>query len=173
MNVVILQPFLNRLKSPDGGIGRRARLKIWYSQGCAGSIPVLGTWKKPICRGRFFLWIKLGEIIQALRLCSCWSSWPTRNYVIFSASLIRKHDRLIWSIMLLVKNTNNGVICWSWNGVKLSALNNDEIGRYFQILNCPQHCNVKMIIILIIVFITIRTDINSKLPNIIRRLYEG
>ena len=29
--------------SPDGGIGRRARLKILYSQGCAGSIPVLGT----------------------------------------------------------------------------------------------------------------------------------
>src|SRR5580692_4317426 len=29
--------------SPDGGIGRRARLKIWYSQGCAGSIPVPGT----------------------------------------------------------------------------------------------------------------------------------
>ena len=30
-------------KSPDGGIGRRARLKIWLSQGSAGSIPVLGT----------------------------------------------------------------------------------------------------------------------------------
>ncbi len=29
--------------SPDGGIGRRARLKIWLSQGSAGSIPVLGT----------------------------------------------------------------------------------------------------------------------------------
>ncbi len=29
--------------SPDGGIGRRVRLKIWYSQGCAGSIPVPGT----------------------------------------------------------------------------------------------------------------------------------
>src|ERR1700733_6688712 len=29
--------------SPDGGTGRRVRLKIWYSQGCAGSIPVLGT----------------------------------------------------------------------------------------------------------------------------------
>lgn len=28
---------------PDGGIGRRARLKIWFSQGSAGSIPVLGT----------------------------------------------------------------------------------------------------------------------------------
>jgi hypothetical protein len=28
---------------PDGGIGRRARLKIWLSQGSAGSIPVLGT----------------------------------------------------------------------------------------------------------------------------------
>lgn len=30
-------------KSPDGGTGRRARLKIWLSQGSAGSIPVLGT----------------------------------------------------------------------------------------------------------------------------------
>ena len=35
---VILHP-----QSPDGGTGRRVRLKIWYSQGCAGSIPVLGT----------------------------------------------------------------------------------------------------------------------------------
>lgn len=31
--------------SPDGGIGRRVRLKIWCPQGCAGSIPVLGTQK--------------------------------------------------------------------------------------------------------------------------------
>ena len=31
------------LLSPDGGTGRRARLKIWLSQGSAGSIPVLGT----------------------------------------------------------------------------------------------------------------------------------
>jgi hypothetical protein len=29
--------------SPDGGIGRRVRLKIWFSQESAGSIPVLGT----------------------------------------------------------------------------------------------------------------------------------
>ncbi len=29
--------------SPDGGIGRRARLKILLSKGSAGSIPVLGT----------------------------------------------------------------------------------------------------------------------------------
>ena len=29
--------------SPDGGIGRRVRLKIWFSQGSAGSIPVPGT----------------------------------------------------------------------------------------------------------------------------------
>ena len=34
---------LMTIASPDGGIGRRARLKIWCSQGCAGSIPVLGT----------------------------------------------------------------------------------------------------------------------------------
>jgi hypothetical protein len=45
---------LNRFKSlhlhpvipiicPDGGIGRRVRLKIWYWQRCAGSIPVPGT----------------------------------------------------------------------------------------------------------------------------------
>ena len=30
-------------KRPDGGIGRRARLKIWFQQWSAGSIPVLGT----------------------------------------------------------------------------------------------------------------------------------
>ena len=30
-------------KGLDGGIGRRARLKIWLSQGSAGSIPVRGT----------------------------------------------------------------------------------------------------------------------------------
>jgi hypothetical protein len=29
---------------PDGGIGRRSRLKICRSQGCAGSIPVPGTY---------------------------------------------------------------------------------------------------------------------------------
>ena len=29
--------------SPNGGTGRRARLKIWLSQGSAGSIPVPGT----------------------------------------------------------------------------------------------------------------------------------
>ena len=39
-NTVILLP---DLECPDGGIGRRARLKIWCPQGCAGSIPVLGT----------------------------------------------------------------------------------------------------------------------------------
>ena len=32
--------------SPDGGIGRRVRLKIWLSQGSAGSIPVPGTKKR-------------------------------------------------------------------------------------------------------------------------------
>ncbi len=36
-----LQPNLH--VRPDGGIGRRSRLKICRSQGCAGSIPVLGT----------------------------------------------------------------------------------------------------------------------------------
>jgi hypothetical protein len=49
----IVFPFFDRIlletqnlkRSPDGGIGRRARLKIWYSQGCAGSIPVPGTKK--------------------------------------------------------------------------------------------------------------------------------
>src|ERR1700704_5778156 len=39
---------------PDGGIGRRARLKIWYSQGCAGSIPVPGT--QPPNRWFFYAW---------------------------------------------------------------------------------------------------------------------
>ena len=36
----------NPFKRPDGGTGRRARLKIWLSQGSAGSIPVLGTKKE-------------------------------------------------------------------------------------------------------------------------------
>ncbi len=41
---VILQPAEHvSAKCPDGGTGRRARLKIWLSQGSAGSIPVLGT----------------------------------------------------------------------------------------------------------------------------------
>ena len=35
------------VKCPDGGIGRRARLKIWFSQGSAGSIPVPGTKYQP------------------------------------------------------------------------------------------------------------------------------
>ena len=30
-----------------GGIGRRARLKIWYPKGCVGSTPSIGTIKKP------------------------------------------------------------------------------------------------------------------------------
>ena len=40
---VILQPDLLRYSCPGGGIGRRSRLKICRSQGCAGSIPVPGT----------------------------------------------------------------------------------------------------------------------------------
>ncbi|MEY3152410.1 MAG: hypothetical protein RLZZ333_1007, partial [Bacteroidota bacterium] len=38
------------IPSPDGGTGRRARLKIWLSQGSAGSIPVLGTNPTIPCR---------------------------------------------------------------------------------------------------------------------------
>ena len=45
----------NPLPRPDGGIGRRARLKIWLSQGSAGSIPVLGTLKKPALRAGFVI----------------------------------------------------------------------------------------------------------------------
>ena len=41
------------LPSPDGGTGRRARLKIWLSQGSAGSIPVLGT--NPVTKVTGFL----------------------------------------------------------------------------------------------------------------------
>jgi hypothetical protein len=37
---------LTEIFSPDGGIGRRVRLKIWLSQGSAGSIPVPGTQKE-------------------------------------------------------------------------------------------------------------------------------
>ena len=40
MDCVILRSNFYR---PDGGIGRRSRLKICRSQGCAGSIPVPGT----------------------------------------------------------------------------------------------------------------------------------
>jgi hypothetical protein len=39
---------------PDGGTGRRARLKIWLSQGSAGSIPVLGT--TPRLKRGVFIW---------------------------------------------------------------------------------------------------------------------
>ena len=52
------------IESPDGGIGRRARLKIWFPKGSAGSIPVPGTLKmkrlrdKP--RDRFFFWYNMG-----------------------------------------------------------------------------------------------------------------
>lgn len=50
-NFVILQP-----QSPDGGIGRRVRLKIWFPKGSAGSIPVPGT--KPPFSGGFFIEIR-------------------------------------------------------------------------------------------------------------------
>lgn len=40
---VILHPQFKQC--PGGGTGRRARLKIWFSQGSAGSIPVSGTSK--------------------------------------------------------------------------------------------------------------------------------
>ena len=51
MECVILPPVINivsgfqtrTFRSPDGGTGRRVRLKIWFSQESAGSIPVLGT----------------------------------------------------------------------------------------------------------------------------------
>src|SRR5690606_6535625 len=47
---------------PDGGIGRRARLKIWFSQGSAGSIPVLGTpIKKDHLISGLFLLVKMYE----------------------------------------------------------------------------------------------------------------
>lgn len=43
---VILRPDFTirpQRTGPDGGTGRRVRLKIWLSQGSAGSIPVPGT----------------------------------------------------------------------------------------------------------------------------------
>ena len=54
MECVILQPenFQLKIIRPDGGIGRRSRLKICRSQGCAGSIPVPGT--KPLRKEWFF-----------------------------------------------------------------------------------------------------------------------
>jgi hypothetical protein len=30
-------------RRPDGGIGRRASFRCWYSKGCGGSSPLLGT----------------------------------------------------------------------------------------------------------------------------------
>lgn len=48
------------LPSPDGGTGRRARLKIWLSQGSAGSIPVLGTNPTIPCRVFYLLHRSLG-----------------------------------------------------------------------------------------------------------------
>lgn len=50
MECVILPP---KKSSPDGGIGRRSRLKICRSQGCAGSIPVPGTKASQIMRSFF------------------------------------------------------------------------------------------------------------------------
>ena len=41
-------------RGPDGGIGRRVRLKIWLSQGSAGSIPVPGTKAFPTKLGGLF-----------------------------------------------------------------------------------------------------------------------
>jgi hypothetical protein len=35
--------YISRHGSRRGGIGRRARLKIWYPQGCVGSTPSVGT----------------------------------------------------------------------------------------------------------------------------------
>lgn len=42
-NLILLLQSQDNRDCPDGGIGRRARLKIWFPQGSAGSIPVLGT----------------------------------------------------------------------------------------------------------------------------------
>ncbi len=37
------QPPYMRDRRPDGGIGRRASFRCWYSKGCGGSSPLLGT----------------------------------------------------------------------------------------------------------------------------------
>ena len=37
--------YISRHSSRCGGIGRRARLKIWYSKECVGSTPSIGTMK--------------------------------------------------------------------------------------------------------------------------------
>src|SRR4051812_3472973 len=47
-----LRIYIGRLGSRCGGIGRRARLKIWYSYECVGSTPSVGTispQEKTIC----------------------------------------------------------------------------------------------------------------------------
>lgn len=56
---VILHPLRKQL-SPDGGIGRRARLKIWFRQRSAGSIPVLGT-TPPFLGGFLFYLVVITE----------------------------------------------------------------------------------------------------------------
>lgn len=35
--------FYMPVRRPDGGIGRRASFRCWYSKGCGGSSPLLGT----------------------------------------------------------------------------------------------------------------------------------
>ena len=35
--------FYTPARRPDGGIGRRASFRCWYSKGCGGSSPLLGT----------------------------------------------------------------------------------------------------------------------------------
>ena len=44
---------------PDDGIGRHARLKIWWPQGREGSSPSLGTKRKLPQTGNFFYFQKL------------------------------------------------------------------------------------------------------------------
>ncbi len=63
INVILHPAEHSGANCPDGGIGRRARLKIWLSQGSAGSIPVLGT--KTLVRsiGVFYL--------RASKACFC------------------------------------------------------------------------------------------------------
>jgi hypothetical protein len=49
---------------PDGGIGRRARLKILFSKGSAGSIPVLGTYHRRLVSENlraFFVFVRLSN----------------------------------------------------------------------------------------------------------------
>ena len=73
-----MQPYLSircccRSVCPGGGIGRRSRLKICRSQGCAGSIPVPGTevdFGNSFQNCHFYFWLQSSLTIPIVCLLS-------------------------------------------------------------------------------------------------------